>query len=481
MIFDETWDFLRLWQYAERYLGVGTRDYSAFSHHLDISDEFHPQRGRPRFVLPTFRVPDDHGAFLPGGADSPVTKLYRGSGGEFLLPVHPETLRFPGLPGRAALRAVERGPDLLVVPSANARTVFVERIGGRPVEPHFVKLHYPRRLSRFTRRLRRPIITLQLWAAAELMRAGLPVLPEVAGGVLGEDPREAWGFLIRELSPRATTPISPETTTITPPPPDPARAPGPGTVPGAGGPAAGQPGAGGPGAGLSGGSGGVALEFTVPLFALYGRDLHHPGHPPLLRQLVARSGEDPFTWIIRRVVAPMVGLWLDAVARTGCLLEPHGQNTLFSFDRAAGRTAIVYRDCGVYVDLRTRHELSPDGPLPPVNVIPRDIRHPREQVMSLTYDSFLAHHALERIARLARDAYGIPPGHLRRAACDAFLAHGGAGTPLPPTVYYYDDRLHDDGRWNLVDTGEPPHWRPPATRPAVTALAAPPAVRGRRP
>src|SRR5215475_705806 len=77
----------------------------------------------------------------------------------------------------------EPGPTLTVVPSANVRTVFVVRHGSSPVVPHFVKLHYPRRLSRFTRRLRRPIISVQLWVAAELLRVGTPVLPEVGAGV----------------------------------------------------------------------------------------------------------------------------------------------------------------------------------------------------------------------------------------------------------------------------------------------------------
>ncbi|MEV4218292.1 IucA/IucC family C-terminal-domain containing protein [Nonomuraea sp. NPDC049725] len=396
MILDDAADPLHTWQHAERYLGGGTRAYSSFSADLEISEPYHPQLGRPRFPVPTFRVT---GTFLTNAVESTLTKLYRRGDG-FLLPVHPETLAHPALPGREAL--VERGPDLTVVPSANARTVFVERIGAEPVEPHFVKLHYPRRLSRFTRRLRRPIITVQLWAAEELLAAGLPVLPEVAGGVLGDDPREAWGFLLRETRPR---------------------------------------------------SGG--LPFTVPLFALYGHDVRRPGDPTLMEQLVARSGEDPGDWLARRVVTPMVELWCRALTRTGCVLEPHGQNTLFAFD-GGGRTAVLYRDCGVYVDPRTRHDLGLTRELPPVNVISRDVRQPRGSVFSLAYDSFLGHHALERLAAVAESALGVPPERLRRAARDAFAA----GVPMPATVHYYEDRLRANGAWDLTDTGEPPAWRP---------------------
>src|SRR5690606_15434663 len=206
----------------------------------------------------------------------------------------------------------------------------VEQIGGQPVEPHFVKLHYPRRLSRFTRRLRLPIISVQLWVAEELTAAGLPVLPEVAGGVLGADPAEAWGFLIREARPR--------------------------------------------------GSGAAAARFAVPLVALSGQDVRQPGDPPLMAQLAARSGEDPGAWLAERVVVPMVRLWLHAVSATGCVPEPHGQNTLFAFDPDGRRTAILYRDCGIYVDPATRAELGMTRALPPVNVISRDVRQPREHV-----------------------------------------------------------------------------------------------------
>ncbi|MGI5272091.1 IucA/IucC family C-terminal-domain containing protein [Nonomuraea sp. CA-218870] len=404
MILDDRQDPLRVWQYAERYLGAGTRAYSRFSQDLEISEPYHPQLGLPSFAVPTFRVPPGRGAFLRNALESATVKHYLGGGG-FLLPVHPETLAFPGLPDLDAL--TERGPDLTVVPSANARTVFVERIGGQPVEPHFVKLHYPRRLSRFTRRLRRPIISLQLWVAEELSAAGVPVLPEVAAGVLGSDPDESWGFLIRETR--------------------------------------------------TGAGGAATPRFTVPLFALYGQDVREAGDPPLMARLAARSGEDPADWLAGRVVAPMVRLWLHAVSATGCVPEPHGQNTLFAFDADGRRTAILYRDCGVYVDPAIRAARGLTRDLPPVNVISRDVRQPRERVLSLTYDSFMGHHALDRLAAVAADSLGVDPGRLRRAAREAFAA--GPEVGLPPTVHYYEDRLHDDGRWDLVDTGEPPAWR----------------------
>jgi hypothetical protein len=402
-------DPIALWQYAERYLGVGTRTYSSFSADLEISADYHPQLGRRSFQVPTFRVCPGEGSYLRGAIDSTLHEAYH-DGGSFLLPVHPETLAHPALPQREELLRCESGPVLDVVPSANARTVFVERMDGQPVPPHFLKLHYPKRLSRFTRRLRRPIIELQLWVAAELDRIRAPFLPEVGGGVFGGDPREAWGFLLREASP------------------------GPGPSP----------------------------EFTVPLFALYGRDYLAPDDPTLLEQLIEASGEPAASYVADRVVRPMVRLYLDIMLGAGCAAELHGQNTLYGFSGDGVNSRILYRDCAVYVDpaLRASRPAIDHRGLPVINVISRDVDMPADQVFSLAYDSFMGHHALDYIAVLARDRFGVQPRALQGAARAEFAgrAQEAAGL-LPETVFYYDGTLYPDGEWRLTDTGEPPRWR----------------------
>lgn len=398
-------DPIALWQYAERYLGVGTRTYSPYAGDLDIAEAFHPQRGTPEFQLPTFQVPGAVHVTSPVVA-SPLPQLYRG-----LLPVHPNALDAPHLVGRAELLASPPGPTLTAVPTANARTVFVTAIDGTPVEPHFVKLHYPRRLSRFTRRLRKPVIELQLWVSDELVRVGAPVLPEVGGGWFGAGSgdrpgdghgEDAWGFLLR-----AARPLDP------------------------------------------------APAWTVPLFALYGRDLHHPSDPTLLEQLVDAFGEDPTSFVAQRIVVPMVRLWASVARSTGCPLETHGQNTLFAFDAQRRETRILYRDCAIYVDAVQRAGLGLTGPLPPANVIPRDVPMAADEVFSLTYDSFMGHHALSYVAALAEARWGVRPSSLHAAARAAFTARD----LLPPTVFYYDNVLYENNDWKLVDTGERPDWR----------------------
>jgi hypothetical protein len=399
-------DPMRAWQYAERYLGVGTRGYSPFSADLEISDEYHPQKARDSFVIPTFWVRPDQGEYLKNGIESGLHAMYH-DGERFLLPVHPETLEHHELHERDALLRCEPGPPFEVVPSANARTVFVGSIDGVPVEPHFLKLHYPRRLSRFTRRLRRPIIALQLWVAEELARVGAPLLAEVGGGVFGRHPQEAWGFVVRESRPIGE-PIG---------------------------------------------------HLTLPLFALYGSDCHAEHDPTLLEQLVEASGESAQGYVTDRIVRPMVRLWLKVLLDTGCAIELHGQNTLFVSPGGAFPDGIVYRDCAVYLDPAIREELGLGTVLPPVNVISRDIRFPADQVLSLTYDSFMGHHALDYIALMAQQQFGVSPEVLHEAAKTEFETFSGGRPLLPDTIYYYDDVLHPDGQWRLVATGEAPVWR----------------------
>jgi len=77
----------------------------------------------------------------------------------------------------------------------------------------------------------------------------------------------------------------------------------------------------------------------------------------------------------------------------------------------------------------------------------------------LAYDSFLGHHTLSFVARLGEQRFGVPPSVLQESAREEFAACPEAASLLPKTVAYYDDQLHDDGGWELVDTGAAPEWR----------------------
>lgn len=395
-----------LWEYAERYLGVGTRRYSSFSEDAHIDDRYHPQRGLPQFDLRSFRMPREAGTFLTNSIASGLPARYQ-TPDSFILPVHPATYDMLDDGTRKTLRGLEPGPRLTVSPSANMRTVFVKAMEGEPVEPHFLKLHFPARLSRFTRRLRQPMIRLQLWVAEELVRIGCPVLPEVGGGYVDSDSSDGWGYLIREARPVGVE----------------------------------RP------------------EFSVPIFALYGNDLNAPGDPTILEQLVERSVEPATDFVVDRVVRPMVRMWVRGTTEAGLALEMHGQNTVFGFSDDASDTVVLYRDGGVYIDPMIRAAQKLFRPLPPVNVISRDVTFPANQIRSLAYDSFMGHHALSFLARIAAERLDVRESDLHMAARDEFSQLMGERQLLPDTVFYYDNQLYPDGGWSLVDTAAKPLWR----------------------
>ncbi|MGW7052968.1 ferric iron reductase [Streptomyces sp. NPDC054887] len=397
-------DPVRVWHYAERYLGEGTRAYSRFANDADVSAACHPQRGAGSFTLPSFLVPDGHGELLTNDIVSTLPAFYHATG-HLVLPVHPDTLSFEGLAGRTELLGCEAGPRLEVVPLANTRTVSVLAVGGQPAGGHLLKLHYPRRLSRFTRQQRREELELQLWVAEQLAVAGVPLLTDVCAGVFGSG-SEAWGFVVREPPVLSATPE----------------------------------------------------RFTVPLFALYGQDLHAPGDRSLLEQLVAAAGEAAGDYITERIVRPMVRLWTRTLLATGCALELHGQNTLVSFTRNGRSLEILYRDCEIHTDPQIRNRKGLPGPLPPASVISRDVPFAAAVVFSLTYDSFMGH-ALDHLAALAHERLGVTPADLHEAARHTFRNSGMEEGLLPPTVHYYGDAFYTGDHFQLVDTGHPPRWR----------------------
>jgi len=161
--------------------------------------------------------------------------------------IHPETWASSGIDNLDELHALRRGEPLQVAPTASTRTVLTMETPAN-VPRHFIKLHYPRRISRFNRRLRRKNIRNSVEATHDLAHVKFDkfaYLPDSLGFTYG-DGGAPWGFLAREGTPR------------------PYR----------------------------------GARFLVPYFALYGGDLQHPDDRPLLVQIIERLGAEPQSFVI---------------------------------------------------------------------------------------------------------------------------------------------------------------------------------------
>jgi len=145
-------DPAEVWEEAERYLTGDSRTYSPFSHILEVERPYHPEHGDRRFALESFWIESASGVYRKSDMPSRLHDFYYRND-RFLFVVHPQIASMPDLFARDILMSSERGPRVEVIPSANARTVFVKRIDQDEVPPHFLKLHFPRRISRFLRTL----------------------------------------------------------------------------------------------------------------------------------------------------------------------------------------------------------------------------------------------------------------------------------------------------------------------------------------
>ena len=186
----------------ERYVDGGAKSYSALAARTEAAPSYRPESDASSFELVAVNAPIDRVVvFKADPSPGLIDHFVREQG--VLFPVHPQTFEDCSLEGSDDLHALAREAPIQVAPTASTRTVFVLKpTDGVP--RHFLKLHYPVRISRFNRRLRRKNIQNSVTVTCELagVRAErFAYLPDVLGVTFGSG-ANAWGFLVREASPR---------------------------------------------------------------------------------------------------------------------------------------------------------------------------------------------------------------------------------------------------------------------------------------
>jgi hypothetical protein len=386
--------------HMERYVDEGTRSYSPFAARSEVAERFQPRSPEPYFEVETVYVPRARVTLYEAEPASPLRALY----------VDDERIRFPVHPeawasGEAEeLRAMPRGAPLRVAPTASTRTVLV-------LEPdmpsHFLKLHCPRRISRFVRELRRKNINNSVAVSRELAeltrgQTRFGYLCDAFGVTFGSD-AHAWGFLVRE---RLPTPS---------------------------------------------GSG-----VLVPCFALFGGDLQQPSDPPLVRQLIERLGVDPTTFVLESILLPVVESWARVARERGILLESHAQNMLLELDAGLRPGRIVHRDFDVWIDREARRDLGLATTFIDA-AVGADTGRARAPYYSLIYDRFVGHEFFDyllNVVAIDRDA-------IRAQVAAAFhRAFPDAAQRFPAdTMFYFSNTPTTTGHHEVVDLKTPPEWR----------------------
>lgn len=139
--------------YLERYVDEGAKTYSPFAARTEAAPHYRPESGQPCFDLVTVNAPKERVSIFAADPSQNLLDHYVRPH-EVLFVVHPQTWTAEGVERLDEIHALPRGAPIRVAPTASTRTVLT--LEPNPKVPrHFIKVHYPVRISRFNRRLRR--------------------------------------------------------------------------------------------------------------------------------------------------------------------------------------------------------------------------------------------------------------------------------------------------------------------------------------
>ncbi|WP_414473918.1 IucA/IucC family C-terminal-domain containing protein [Microvirga sp. M2] len=394
--------------YMERYVDEGARTYSPLAGETEASPRYRPERGAPSFELVAVNTPRDRvSVFQADPSPGLLQHFVRPQG--VLFAVHPETWANETVERLGDIRALPRDMSIRVAPTASTRTVLaLERPKNGP--GYFLKLHYPVRISRFNRELRRKNIHNSVAVSRDLANLRFDkfaYLPDTLGVAFGMD-EQSWGFLVRETWPRPF----------------------------------------------------VADRFLIPCFALYAGDLNHPDAPPLLVQMIDRLAAEPVSFVVDRILGPVVECWARAARQRGILLESHAQNTLLEVDRDCVPRRVVHRDFDVWVDPGARHRAGLGMPFLGRGMA-ADTDEAVKQHYSLVYDQFIGHHFFDYVAGILKRDYGVDEAIVRAQVREVFHHSFPDADRLFPlrTMFKFRTQSPPDRSVVLEDMQQPPVWR----------------------
>lgn len=385
--------------YLERYVNEGSKTYSALSDRFSGNKKYHPVHGVKRFKVPCLLVPRAKVAvFLDDPSPNLAARYLRSD--NILMPVHPEIFQDEDIP---FIQEIRQYPliNILVEPTASTRTVMAIS------DAHFIKLHYPRYISRFVRPMPRNVIENSISVSRGLRNINLTnfgFLPETIGIAYGDGP-SSWGFIIREIYSRPSSAYKP---------------------------------------------------FLIPFFSLYSQDINSPNDLPLLVQLIEYHKADPQDFIISKIMEPVIAIWCACIRQAGFLLEMHGENTLLELNKNYSPSRIVYRDFDISIDLEVRKSLSLHNDFAGLG----HSKYEPEKKYSLSYDIYIGHHLFDYIAKMAERHYGIPPITFH-SACQKIFARcfPDADRYFVDQIFYYANEPRLDSKYDLIAIAEKPKWR----------------------
>jgi hypothetical protein len=398
--------------YLERYRNEGTRTYSPHAAYTEADGKYRPNSPHRRFEMAIFEMPRHRMTVYIANPHRDLASTYLGAS-HVQFCIHPQVIE--GLPDdpyvRQTLSLCTAHRTIPVVPSSSTRAVFAAETN----RPHAIKVHFPFRISRYSRKMRDEVVEQAVNVSRELENGihrlddRFAFLREVIGVVHDnqrpKDPRgENWGYLVRDMTPF---------------------------------PHVGE------------------ARRLIPGFALYGKDYFDPGKPLLLFDLIGDS--DPVVFILDNIMLPIIRHWAACFLNFGYLIEPHGQNVLFEVDRSGAISRIVHRDLSVGIDMRRRRDIGlSDKGLNHYNRMEHHAFH------SITYDRFMGGHFFDRLVSACRVKYSkLAKADFTEPCREEFSRIMPEHTKyFPETVWYFSEKRDRFNKPLYRDTGAAPEWRP---------------------
>ena len=398
-------------EYLDRYRNEGTRTYSKHSEYTEARVQYRPNASQKEFIVNAFEVPRQELLVYTANPPQELSAFYLGEENT-LFCIHPQVLEdFASDPYiQTLIKKNKKRRKIKVIPSSSTRTLYVEANF-----PHAIKLHFPFRVSRYSRKMRDEVIEQAINVSRDLEHGinnfdpNFAYLREVIGIALTNQdtasPRgENWGYVIRDMRP---FPITQEKRSL------------------------------------------------IPGFALYGQDFFTAGQAPLLLELIGNA--DPLEFILRRIMLPIVQHWVQCFRAFGYMLEPHGQNVLLELDEEQNITRIVHRDLSVGIDMRRRRDLQ----LSSVHLNQYN-RMDYGEFNSIAYDMFMGSHFFDRIIACCREKFPTLTVENFRQPCrltfqKIFPEHRKY---FPETIHYFSEERDQYNKPLYKDTGRKPQWRP---------------------
>lgn len=398
--------------YLERYRNKGTRTYSTHSSYTEAKDNYRPDSDSEKFQLKALQLPKEQlNIYLANPPKALKAKYITETTAK--LCVHPQVLdtEHDSYLTRV-LPLVQQAIDIDVIASSSTRTLFALD----EENEHALKVHFPFKVSRYTRKMRDEVVeqainvSLELENNIEKMDSDFAFLREVIGVTIKSDQLnetdrgENWGYVVRDMLPYPRV---------------------------------------------------EQKRQLLPGFSLYGQDYFDENVTPLLFDFIGDN--EPCRFVLDNIMLPIVRHWVDCFRYFGYLIEPHGQNVLLEVDESNQIRRIVHRDLSVGIDMRRRRDigLSSDN-LNSYNRMEDSAFH------SIAYDRFMGNHFFTRLVECCLEKYpNLTKEDFTKPCQEEFAKRLPEYRDyFPKNIWYFSEKRDQYNKPLHEDTGITPEWRP---------------------